>query len=82
MYTGPLLQIKLHLLTTVILSGFQNSLAVPGKLHGSGETVNAIVDNQSSQVSWAWQIVLILKTGNIWSYVLYFFCSSYEYLTI
>ena len=45
MFTGPLFQIKLHLLNPLLLSGFQSfsgalnplSKAVRGKFHGSNE---------------------------------------------
>ena len=72
MCTGPLFQIKLHLLCFVLLNGFQSS---PGALksieYGSTRWIqmsdghskyNCLQDRVNFHRSWAWQIVLIFKT--------------------
>ena len=62
--TGPLFQIKLHLLGTVLLSGFQSSLRA-GKFHGSGEHSirNCLQHRDNFHRSRAWRIVPILCTA-------------------
>ena len=65
MFTGPLFQIKLNLLNTLLLGGFQYPLrkAVPGKFHGSGghsTKWNCLQDRANFHRPWVWQIVLIL----------------------
>ena len=76
MFTGPLLQLKLQLLSAVLLSGFQSSgklwnplsKAVPGKFHGFGwhSKCKCLQDWANLHRSWAWQIVLIFKTVKWW----------------
>ena len=76
MFTSPLFQIKLYLLSTVLPSGFQSSRelwnplskAVPGKFHRSGRhgKCNCLQDRANSHRSLAWQIALIFNTDNLW----------------
>ena len=71
MFTGALFQIKLHLLSTILLSGFQSSLrnplskTVPGEFHGSGgqSKRNCLQERADFHRSRAWQIVLIFNAG-------------------
>ena len=70
MFTGPLFQTNLHLLRTVLLSGFQSSWelwnppskAIPGKFLGSGghSKRNCVHYRANFHSSRAWQIVLVL----------------------
>ena len=73
MFTGPKFQVKLHLLSTVLLSGFQsshefwNSLskALPGKFYRSGRhsNHNSLQYQANFDRCQAWQIVLVFNTG-------------------
>ena len=63
---GPLFQLKLNLLSTVLFNGFQSSplsASVPGKLHGSSEhsECNFLQDQDNFYRSRAWQIALIFN---------------------
>ena len=73
-FTGPSFQIKLHLLSTLWLSGFQSShwellnpqsKVVSGNLNGSGRhnKCNCLQDQDNFHRSWAWQIILIFETA-------------------
>ena len=73
MFTGPLFQINTHLLSTVLLSGFQSSpgvwnplsKAVPGKFHGSGghSNCNCLQDRANFHWSHRWLIFQLFNTG-------------------
>ena len=67
LHYGPLFRIKLHLLSTVSLSGFRSSLgtfnkALTGKFHGSdGHSKHNSLQNRANfYMSRVWQIVPIL----------------------
>ena len=75
MFTGPLFEIKLHLLSTVLLSGFHSSpelsnplsraVHVPGEFHGSGgySKCKYLQDRVNFHRIRVWQIVLIFNTA-------------------
>ena len=73
MLTDPLFQVKLHLLSNVLLSIFHGSpgalksteWAATGKFHGSGRPskCNCLQDRANFHRSRAWRIVLIFNTG-------------------
>ena len=73
MFTGPLFQINTHLVSTVLLSGFQSSpgvwnplsKAVPGKFHGSGghNHCNCLHDRANFHRSHGWLIFQLFNTG-------------------
>ena len=73
--TGPLFQIKLHVLS-ILTQGFQSSRdlwnplskAVPGKFHGFGRLskYNCLQQDRANfHRSLAWQIVLVFNTCNL-----------------
>ena len=73
MFTGPLFQIKLHLLNTVLLSGFQSSpgawnplsKAISGNFNRSGRHSKHKYSQERANFhrSQSWQIVLIFNTA-------------------
>ena len=87
MFTGPLFEMKRHLVHTVLLKGFQSSSGalkstIPGKFHGSCRQSNAncLRDWTNFSRLQAWQIVLIVntelriynKSGKFYSFCLFF----------
>ena len=87
MFTGPLFEMKRHLVHTVLLKGFQSSWGalkstIPGKFYGScrQSNDNCLWDWTNFSRLQAWQIVLIVntelriynKSGKFYSFCLFF----------